>query len=634
MTAAHASFLDVDGQPVPVWFHAPAEVDATSQSKPRMGVLMCPAWGREEASSHGPWRTWAQALAQAGHPAMRLDYPGEGDAWGAAEEASQLSLWVRAALVAVDHLVARTGVRHVCIMGLRWGAVVAWQAARQHPRVSALLAVAPVVRGRTYVRELAALQAASSGDDEALARAGCFQSGGFVLQAQEVARWSAIDLLADSKAAGEAGEGAATPLGALQRVMVLDREDLPAADKWIAALQSCGVTADCLRVPGYADIMADPHHASLPEAWVQASLGCLQSALPEQASDQVGMTDAAAVDLAGPAVQAELSWAPWAAQAQADVHEPTLQRGPPAVLSERFVQWPDTPAVGVMTLLAGTAGPASGQAILLLNAGSTHHIGPNRLWVELARNWAAQGHMVLRVDLAGLGESEPRPACPRNQTYPHAAVEDVRSVVAWLSKQPKVQHITAGGLCAGGYHALAAVRAGVPLQAILMVNPLVYLDAEGMDLGDASGVAEHQAQSAMLSYKQALLNPAKWRKLLGGQVRLGVLAQVLQRRANAWLKGCWREVTRAVGMPLRGDLARVFRDAMDAGVAVHLFFAAADPGLPLLQEELGSMMSRLGRRPEWHCTVLPSGDHVFTRWSDRMHLLHAVQSTVPGPIVR
>lgn len=634
MTAAHASFLDVDGQPVPVWFHAPAEVDATSQSKPRMGVLMCPAWGREEASSHGPWRTWAQALAQAGHPAMRLDYPGEGDAWGAAEEASQLSLWVRAALVAVDHLVARTGVRHVCIMGLRWGAVVAWQAARQHPRVSALLAVAPVVRGRTYVRELAALQAASSGDDEALARAGCFQSGGFVLQAQEVARWSAIDLLADSKAAGEAGEGAATPLGALQRVMVLDREDLPAADKWLTTLQSCGLAVHSQRVAGYADIMADPHHACLPDAWVQASLRCLQdwavALTSAPTADLAPLAGAESVVDAAMADQAQLSWAPWCAQTGGAA----VQRGAPTDLSERFVHWADTPAMGVLTQLAGASGPASGQAILLLNAGSTHHIGPNRLWVELARNWAAQGHMVLRVDLAGLGESEPRPACPRNQTYPHAAVEDVRSVVAWLSKQPKVQHITAGGLCAGGYHALAAVRAGVPLQAILMVNPLVYLDAEGMDLGDASGVAEHQAQSAMLSYKQALLNPAKWRKLLGGQVRLGVLAQVLQRRANAWLKGCWREVTRAVGMPLRGDLARVFRDAMDAGVAVHLFFAAADPGLPLLQEELGSMMSRLGRRPEWHCTVLPSGDHVFTRWSDRMHLLHAVQSTVPGPIVR
>lgn len=614
MSAVQPGYLDVDGHPVSVVLHWPE-----GGSGRGVGVLMCPAWGREESCSHGPWRAWAQALAQAGYPTLRLDYPGEGDAWGRAEEASRLALWERAVQVAVARLVARTGVSEVCLMGLRWGSAVAWRAALQTPQVSTLLAVAPVVRGRTFVRELSALQAASSGADEAFERRGGFQSGGFVLGAGEIERWSALDLLTEAQG----------DLGSLQRVIVLDRDDLPAADKWVAQLQARGLTVHSERVPGYADMMADPHHASLPAAWVQASLACLERAF--SAGGRISPVGPSS-ELSAPWLdQARLRWAPWRAGGGVDGGGTC---GEPVSLTEHFVHWPDTPATGVLTTPGDDACVSSGHAILLLNAGSTQHIGPSRMWVELARDWASQGHTVLRLDLAGLGDSEPRPGCPPNQTYPHAAVDDVRSVVAWLQRQPGVRDITAGGLCAGGYHALAAVRAGVPLRSILMINPLIFLGAEGLDLGPQTQVAAHQAQSAMSSYKQALFNPSKWRKLLGGQVNLGVLKQVLQRRLQALAHRAVREVTRAVGMPLRGDLARVFRDAMDARVAVHLFFAAADPGLALLEEELGSARSRLARQSAWHCTVLPSGDHVFTRWSDRMALMEAVQSTVPEPIVR
>jgi pimeloyl-ACP methyl ester carboxylesterase len=222
MSTARPMYIDVDGQPVSVCLHLPASAGGEGATAGACsGVVMCPAWGREEASSHGPWRAWAQALAQAGIPCLRLDYPGEGDAWGRPEEASRLDLWVRAAEAAAEHLRAQCGVEQISMMGLRWGAVVAWLAALRSPLVRHVLAVAPVVRGRTHVRELAALQGASSGEDEALTRAGRFQSGGFVLDGAEVERWSAVDL----------GALDGVSLGHVRQVDILDRDDLPSADK-------------------------------------------------------------------------------------------------------------------------------------------------------------------------------------------------------------------------------------------------------------------------------------------------------------------------------------------------------------------------------------------------------------------
>lgn len=43
--------------------------------------------------------------------------------------------------------------------------------------------------------------------------------------------------------------------------------------------------------------------------------------------------------------------------------------------------------------------------VILLNAGLIHRIGPNRVYVRLARHLAGLGFQVLRFDLSGIGDS-------------------------------------------------------------------------------------------------------------------------------------------------------------------------------------------------------------------------------------
>ena len=54
--------------------------------------------------------------------------------------------------------------------------------------------------------------------------------------------------------------------------------------------------------------------------------------------------------------------------------------------------------------------PASRPAMIMLNAGLIHRVGPNRLHVRLARELAARGFLSLRLDLSGRGDSDPRRA--------------------------------------------------------------------------------------------------------------------------------------------------------------------------------------------------------------------------------
>ena len=64
--------------------------------------------------------------------------------------------------------------------------------------------------------------------------------------------------------------------------------------------------------------------------------------------------------------------------------------------------------VGIVTDPATGNGRAERPAALLLNAGLTYRVGPNRLYVKIARALASQGLVTLRFDLSGIGDSRAR----------------------------------------------------------------------------------------------------------------------------------------------------------------------------------------------------------------------------------
>ena len=119
------------------------------------------------------------------------------------------------------------------------------------------------------------------------------------------------------------------------------------------------------------------------------------------------------------------------------------------------------------------------RVVVLVNNGADYHIGSARMYVSLARRWARSGYVVLRMDLAGLGDSNTRQGRPDNEVFPPAAVEDMRVAVEFMRDSYQVGDLTLAGLCSGAYHALRAGLAAVPLNRIFMVNPENFSWKEG-----------------------------------------------------------------------------------------------------------------------------------------------------------
>ena len=146
-----------------------------------------------------------------------------------------------------------------------------------------------------------------------------------------------------------------------------------------------------------------------------------------------------------------------------------VARSPAGVaVVERTVQVGTGNLFGIVTERED-ADQAPMPAVMFINAGVLPHSGPGRLWVKMARSWAAYGVRVFRVDLGGLGDSPARPGRNSDVVYPVEAIEDIIDAARFIAPDDP-GGVALVGLCSGGYHALeGALR--LHSRRVWVVNP-------------------------------------------------------------------------------------------------------------------------------------------------------------------
>lgn len=255
------------------------------------------------------------------------------------------------------------------------------------------------------------------------------------------------------------------------------------------------------------------------------------------------------------------------------------------------------------------------RAVILLNAGATHHVGPNRMYVALARRWAEHGYLVLRIDLGGLGDSPPVGGQPENEVYPTTAVEEIRAAVEFMRRRYEITSIALGGLCSGAYHALRAAVDGVEVTRIIMVNPLNFFWQAGKTQNDLLRLG--LVHNPDLYFRQNI--PSRfWKKLFSGQVNIRRLFEIYVSYGFALFQWVARDFARALHLRLPRDLGNELKEVASRGIGIVFLFARGDPGIALLRHQAGSAVRRL----EQHCRVhfIDGADHIFSQNAPRAEL--------------
>jgi len=559
-------------------------------------LLICSPFGHEDLCAYRSLRALAHAAAQAGTATLRFDYAGCGNSAPLGEGVDELGGWVDSIIEAARTLRALSGASRVTVLGVRLGATLATLAAPRIDGLNDLIAVAPVVSGRAYLRELKALHMASEAQQASAPNTpdsdSLFESGGFVVQEATRQGLLAIDL---------------SKLDAIpaQRVLLIDRDDLPGGAKWAAHLREQGVMVEQQTMTGYALMMADPHLVQVPASLLDTVLARLH---------QTGARP--------PSSPAEPEEAPRAVREVSGEH-----RGPRSLERAAYIG----PTPGLLSLLSEPADaamrPAAHMGILMLNAGAIRLTGPNGMYVPLARSWASQGHTVLRVDIGGLGDSPPHPGSPDNVVYSLSALSDVRRAVAHLQAQPGVRHVVIMGLCSGAYHAFKSAAHDLPVDAVVMINPLTFFWKEGMSL-DQHTRTDARVMEDIARHQQALWRPATWLKLIRGGISPARLIQIGQETLKWAGNKAYRVVARPLHLRIQNDLASELTSIALRGVPMYFVFSDSDPGLAMLHALGGQAVARLQRQRALDIRVIEQADHTFTNHAPRTLLMQRLDQIV------
>lgn len=553
------------------WYHPPEGERARGPA-----IVVCPPIGYEGICAYPALRTFAERLAAAGHPVLRFDYDGTGDSAGLDTDPHRVRSWIASVGSAIEEVRALSGVDDVCLFGVRMGATIALLAGAEREDVARIVAWNPSPSGRAYVRELKVFRLVAEESGELTARPRpegdeSEESGGFLLTAETIRSLKALDL---HKLARRPAD----------RALVIARDDVPADEKLARALEALGTKATFRQLPGFAAMMVAPHKSVFPEA--------VHGAIVEWLGDG---TDGPARRSARPTSTAQPS-----GLVASEVREEVIRFGEGGGY------------FAILTMPDAGLDPKK-PLLVFSNTAGNYRVGPNRMYVAMARKLAALGFTSARIDVSGIGDSVIWKDEAENHPYADRLVTDVRALIQHLKAEKRAERFGVAGLCSGAFVAYHAGIADPAVTSIVLINPQTFKWEEGMSL-DVNPLTRRDKSEY---YKRRLFAKDAWVKMLKGGVdpktALRAIDALRGRVVDTARSRTAKVLARLPGAAARGsDVARAF-DAMCArGVDVLIVFAANDPGIDNLNVKVGASMRALTKRPNFTVTTIDGPDHSFT----------------------
>ncbi|HZZ11375.1 MAG TPA: alpha/beta fold hydrolase [Paraburkholderia sp.] len=544
------------------WLHRPTGPASD------MGVVLCSPFGYEALSVHRGWRELAETLAARGMPTVRFDYPGTGDASGNEADPGRLRAWIDSVKAAAHWLRAETGVTQLTLCGIRLGATLAALAAEELGEIENLVLLAPVIVGKSYIRELSLHHQSWLGAQIGLEAAcnsetGAVGAHGFHLYPDTLEALTNTDLEQRSQRPAP-------------RVLIHDLGEGPRVKRLAAHYQALGAQTELQFFASYGKFLKDPRYSVPPRNafdGVLAWLGANAMSTTEPAARVLGAAPHARIEFAGG--------------------------------RERPVVFGNGRYAGIFCQPARPLEDA--PAVLFVNTGGVHRIGDGRIAVTMARRLAAQGIASLRMDLGGLGDSVRRDdALTLDAIYGRHAVGDATAGIDWLAEagHPKTVMF---GVCTGAYVGLHAALAHSGVVACASVNLPFFM------WGGASTRpgGRHVASSGV--YRLSMRNPRKWLRLLTGRANGAAITTELVRRLYARISvRASMLFENLLGQPTPGGaIRRLMLELERKGVQTSLMYGPFDEGLDNLEIHFGPNGNQLAKMKNVGVKIVPNVDHAL-----------------------
>ncbi|MEA2859357.1 MAG: hypothetical protein QOC72_1396, partial [Methylobacteriaceae bacterium] len=249
--------------------------------------------------------------------------------------------------------------------------------------------------------------------------------------------------------------------------------------------------------------------------------------------------------------------------------------------------------------------------ILLVNTGGNPHVGWGRMSVEHARALAARGIASLRLDIAGLGDAVVLDGSPRAALYRKESIADVREALEFL-ETCGLSNFTIVGHCSGAWLALNGALVDSRVRGLFLVNLQRFIWTGEEDLEALMA----RAYRATDSYLQEIGSGAIWQRLLKGEInwpRLPGIARSIVRRAAARIGNrVWPIAARLLGIETESArIGGMLTQLSERGTDTLLVYSDTDPGRDELARHFGPLGCRL-RLPGVRIATIENADHDIT----------------------
>lgn len=539
------------------------------------GVVLCNPIGEDAVRAHRSFRHLAERLAARGFSVLRFDFRGTGDSAEDEADPDRVSAWLEDVGFAINELRARASLSRVSVVGLRLGATLAALVASGRDDVSELVLWNPFLTGAAFSTESVRQHKAHAMLDpkgfEMKAPPGLFpgeEALGFLISHSTSVGLQAIDLTKVEKSPAK-------------RILLIEPRETRNTALLTNGLRALGSEVT-LELHDHKFLAMSPHQSTLPEQELSAIGRWLLAGAPAHASS-------GAVPGPKPA-------------GNASGEEPVF-----------FAE--DGRRFGIFHRAASSQ--KSLPAIVILNAGTVHRMGPHRMYVRMAREWARMGFNVFRIDISGIGDSPAEAGTTENVCYPPRHLVDVASAMDYLGKRLSAERFILVGLCSGADNAFQVSLRDPRVVSAVMMNPRTFCVH---DLETVEKLEQARFVEGSIGQKE------KWVKLLKGQVNIGWhlrnLAPNLKGLAQRKLSRVFEKIA-----PRRGDSESVptrLRHMAGRGVDTLLVVSQHDPGVEYVDIHFPSEMKALANVAGFRRVDFIGTDHTFTSLYAQKKVLETV----------
>ncbi len=556
-TAGWLNISDIDE--VFYWLHQPSTPKISS-----LGVVIVGPFGPEYMHCHRSVKWLAIRLADAGIQTIRFDHVGMGNSSGELHQANIFDRWVNTPVSFKNFMLDKLQVKEVVFVGIRSGALILSNILKNE-RVSAAVYWYPYTRGKVYLRDLQLIDKMLKNESHS---EDLIEGGGYPL---------AVDC-----------QHSLNSLNTMENNININQLLLIESSKLLANKKLAGYLADQCNLQQLS-------LAGLTDMIKQAS----ESIVPTDNLDEICNWICS------------LEQGPYLNQEKIDCATDGFEC---ETFSEKTLCLSEGSIFGVLCEPRNEYQ----KILLLVNAGSSHHVGPNRMNVDLARLAAKNNIASYRFDLNHLGDSKTLSCLSSNNPYQKSSIDDILKVIDFFTANYQ-QKIILAGLCSGAHNFFHAALASnsVTIEQLVIINPLTFYWKEGQSITEPE---DNQGIIKEKYYNEQVFSIKKWLKLLISPKKILSVMKYLTSKFRGKLRSGFSKIGIVVKSQLETDLRRL----KNRNINISFLYSDGDPGYKILLNQAPIFVIKNRTTTALTIKEIKNADHTFSSIQSRADLNDAL----------